>query len=55
MIDVASYMSNTFRKMMASGLQSPLFRKIREANALSWQHTGGCTLWEHRDEVEALL
>ncbi len=55
MIDVANYMSNTIRKMMASGLQSPLFRKIREANALSWEHSGGCTLWEHRDEVEAFL
>ena len=36
-------------------LQSPLFRKIREANALSWEHSGGCTLWEHRDDVEAFL
>ena len=35
-------------------LQSPLFRKLREAHALGWEHTGGCTLFEHRDEVEAI-
>ena len=40
---------------LRQALQSPLFRKIRDANALSWQHTGGCTLWEHRDEVEAFI
>ena len=26
-------------------LQSPLFRKIRAAKALGWEHTGGCTLF----------
>lgn len=36
-------------------LRSPLFRKLRDAEALGWEHTGGCTLFEHRDEVEALL
>ena len=36
-------------------LKSPLFRKIRAAKALGWEHTGGCTLFEHRDEVQALL
>lgn len=36
-------------------LASPLFRKLRNASALGWEHTGGCTLFEHRDEVEALM
>ena len=27
----------------------------RAVNALSWEHTGGCTLWEHRDEVEHMM
>lgn len=36
-------------------LRSPLFRKLRDAHALGWEHTGGCTLFEHREEVEAML
>ncbi|MBP5170291.1 MAG: radical SAM protein, partial [Oscillospiraceae bacterium] len=36
-------------------LRSPLFRKLRDADALGWEHTGGCTLFEHRSEVELLL
>ncbi len=39
---------------LKAALNSPLFRKLRDASALSWQHTGGCTLYEHRDEVEAM-
>ena len=38
-----------------NALKSPLFQKIRSAHALGWEHTGGCTLWEHRDEVQSLL
>lgn len=40
---------------LRAALQSPLFRRLREASALSWEHTGGCTLFEHRDEVQAML
>ena len=40
---------------LEAALRSPLFRKLRDASALSWQHTGGCTLYEHRDEVEAMV
>lgn len=40
---------------LRAALRSPLFNKLRDASALSWQHTGGCTLYEHRDEVEAML
>ena len=36
-------------------LRSPLFRALRNAHALGWEHTGGCTLFEHRDEVESIL
>ena len=37
------------------GLKVPLFRKIRDARALGWEHTGGCTLYEHRDEVKTMM
>jgi len=47
--------SNVAEIGLRKALQSPLFRKIRNANALSWEHSGGCTLWEHREEVESLL
>lgn len=33
----------------------PLFRKIRAAKALGWEHTGGCTLFEHRKEIEKMV
>ena len=36
-------------------LQSPLFRRLRDARLVGGEHTGGCTLWEHREEVEAIL
>lgn len=35
-------------------LRSPLFRIIRDAKALGWEHTGGCTLFEHREEIQAM-
>lgn len=46
--------SNVAEIGLKAALQSPLFRKLREANALQWTHTGGCTLWEHREEVEKM-
>lgn len=36
-------------------LASPLFRKLREAHLVGGEHTDGCALYEHRDQVEALL
>ena len=36
-------------------LQSPLFRTLRDASILGWAHTGGCTLYEHQDEVETMM
>lgn len=36
-------------------LSSPLFRKLQMANLVGGEHHGGCTLFEHRDEVAALM
>ncbi|MBO7546200.1 MAG: radical SAM protein [Paludibacteraceae bacterium] len=36
-------------------LSSPLFRKLREVHLVGGEHSGGCALFEHRDEVEAML
>jgi MoaA/NifB/PqqE/SkfB family radical SAM enzyme len=47
--------SNVARLGLKEALKSPLFSKIRAAKALGWDHTGGCTLFEHREEVEAML
>ena len=45
---------NVAQTGLRDALASPLFRKIRDARALGWEHTGGCTLYEHCDEVEAM-
>ena len=47
--------SNVVQLGLKQAMQSPLFRRIRDARALGWEHTGGCTLFEHKDEVEAML
>ena len=47
--------SNVLQTGLRGALQSPLFRRIRDARALGWEHTGGCTLFEHKDEVAAML
>lgn len=47
--------TNASRDGLRAALRSPLFSRLRDASALSWEHTGGCTLYEHRDEVEAML
>ena len=36
-------------------LASPLFRKLRDAHLVGGEHTGGCALYEHREEVKAML
>ena len=46
--------SNVAELGVRQALKSPLFRKIRAARALGWEHTGGCTLFEHREEIEAM-
>ena len=46
---------NVVRTGLRDAIASPLFRRIRDARALGWEHTGGCTLYEHRDEVKAFI
>ena len=51
-------MVNAVKDLMDSEprtVEMPLFAKLRETNNGSWQHTGGCTLYEHREEVEQIL
>lgn len=36
-------------------LASPLFHKLQLAHLVGGEHHGGCALFEHREEVEALL
>lgn len=47
--------SNVVTLGVRGALKSPLFRALRKANILNWEHTGGCTLFEHQDEVKALM
>lgn len=49
--------SNVAEMGVREALKSPppLFRKIRAAKALGWEHTGGCTLFEHRKEIEKMV
>ena len=47
--------SNVARLGLRGALKSPLFRKIRAARALGWEHTGGCTLFEHREEIAQMM
>ena len=47
--------SNVLDLGVKGALQSPLFRTLRDASILGWEHTGGCTLYEHREEVEAIM
>ena len=36
-------------------LSSPLFRRLRDVHLVGGEHSGGCALYEHREEVEAML
>lgn len=47
--------SNVLELGVKGALQSPLFRTLRDTSILGWAHTGGCTLYEHQDEVEAMM
>ena len=39
---------------LADAIRSRLFQKLRENGVLSGEHTGGCVLFEKKDQVEAL-
>lgn len=47
--------SNVLTLGMKGALKSPLFRRLRDIRLVGGEHTGGCALFEHRDEVEKLL
>lgn len=47
--------SNVLTMGVKEALKSPLFRKLRDVRLVGGDHDGGCALFEHRDEVEALL
>jgi MoaA/NifB/PqqE/SkfB family radical SAM enzyme len=36
-------------------LRSPFFEKLRDAELVGGEHTGGCALFEHEEEVRQLL
>lgn len=40
---------------LAHALESPLFRHLKENKTESKEHSGGCALFEHREEVAAFL
>ena len=46
---------NVARDGFEAALRSPFFRRLREARLVGGPHTGGCSLYEHREEVTALL
>ena len=47
--------SNVINLGIRGALQSPLFRKLRDVHLVGGEHSGGCALYEHRDEVEKML
>lgn len=47
--------SNVAEQGLLATLKSPLFAALRGLNSNNWVHSGGCTLYEHRDEVEQIL
>ena len=47
--------SNVLTLGVLGALQSPLFKKLRAVHLVGGEHSGGCALWEHREEVEKML
>jgi MoaA/NifB/PqqE/SkfB family radical SAM enzyme len=47
--------SNVVTLGLKGALKSPLFRKLRDVRLVGGEMGGGCTLYEHRHEVEQLL
>ncbi len=66
-INLQGYMSSAIRRIMAKAyrnvltlgvkgaLQSPLFKKLRAVHLVGGEHSGGCALWEHREEVKEMV
>ncbi len=47
--------SNVTTLGVKGALQSPLFKKLRTVHLVGGEHSGGCALWEHREEVEQMV
>ena len=47
--------SNVVELGVKGALGSPLFHKLRKARLVGGEHSGGCALFEHRDEIESML
>ena len=53
-MNLSAYLAESIRNIMAKAYLNVLGNP-REARALGGEHTGGCTLYEHRDEVKAMM
>ncbi|KAA6312268.1 hypothetical protein EZS27_036768, partial [termite gut metagenome] len=40
---------------LKEALKSPFFAKLRDTGLVGSEHTGGCTLFQHEEEVKSLL
>lgn len=47
--------SNVIQLGLKGALSSPLFSRLREMHLVGGEHSGGCALYEHREEVETIL
>ena len=47
--------SNVLELGIKGALASPFFRELREMHLVGGEHTGGCALYEHREEIKAIL
>lgn len=47
--------TNLCNVTLREALNSPLFRKLGEQNLMTKEHSGGCVLFEQRDQVQAIL
>lgn len=47
--------TNVLTLGVKGALQSPLFKKLRTVHLVGGEHSGGCALWEHREDVERML
>ena len=47
--------SNVLTLGVRGALKSPLFQRLRDARLVGGEHTGGCALWEHREEVADIM
>jgi MoaA/NifB/PqqE/SkfB family radical SAM enzyme len=47
--------TNIAENGLKAALQSPFFEKLRTVGLVGGEHTGGCALFEHQQEVKCLL